>query len=199
MFVVAGITATTAVGLWMLVTYMASYLSGTLGFTGANAILSVAAGAVAALIATPIGGLLSDRFGRRRMLMITTGTLAIAAYPCFLLFAVGPLGFAILGLVIFGFIVGLFDGGFTATMSELFPTRFRTAGISLPYNIAAAIFGGGVPFAAALLVTSTGNKQAGAWLVIVAAVISFIAAASIVKATHGRFLDRKSLGDDGGN
>jgi MHS family proline/betaine transporter-like MFS transporter len=195
MFVVAGITATTAVGLWMLVTYMASYLSGTLGFTGANAILSVAAGAVAALVATPIGGLLSDRFGRRRLLMITTALLAIAAYPCFLLFAVGPLGFAILGLVIFGFIVGLFDGGFTASMSELFPTRFRTAGISLPYNIGAAIFGGGVPFVAALLVTSTGNKQAGAWLVIVAAVISFIAAASIVRATHGRFLDRKSLGD----
>ncbi len=196
MFVIAGITATTAVGLWMLVTYMASYLSGTLGFTGVNAILSVAAGTVAALIATPIGGLLSDRYGRRRMIMITTAILAILAYPIFLLFAAGPLALAVLGLVIFGLVVGLFDGGFTAVMSELFPTRFRTAGISLPYNIGAAIFGGGVPYASALLVQTTHNNQAGAWLVIVAAVLSFIAAAFILRATRNQFLDRKPLDTD---
>ncbi|WP_349425996.1 MFS transporter [Microbacterium sp. LWS13-1.2] len=193
MLVMGGITATTAVGLWMLVTYMTSFLSNTVGLTGTQSILTTVLGVAAALLFTLLGGVLSDRFGRRRMLIITTSLLVVFVYPCFLLATTGNLPSAIAGLILFGALLGLFDGGFTAAAAELFPTRYRTAGVALPFNVGAAIFGGGVPYASAWLVQATGNQQAGAWLVILAAAISLLAAIAIPAATHGRFLAGRPL------
>jgi MFS transporter, MHS family, proline/betaine transporter len=194
LFVVAGLTATTAVGHWLLLTYMTSYLSATLGFSSLQAILITTIGVVCACISIPLAGLASDRFGRRRMLIVSTVLLAIFVYPCFLLFASGPLGLAILGIALFGALVGLFDGGLTATLAEMFLTRNRAAGISLPYNISAAIFGGGVPYVAAALVQATGNNQAGAALVIIAALISLVSTLLIAKALHGKFVAGQPFG-----
>jgi MHS family proline/betaine transporter-like MFS transporter len=196
MFVAAGLTATTAVGHWLLLTYMTSYLSATLGFTSLQAILITTVGVASACVAIPLAGLASDRFGRKRMLIVSTVLLAVFVYPCFLLFASGPVALAILGIVLFGMLVGLFDGGLTATLAEMFLTRYRTAGISLPYNISAAVFGGGVPYAAAALVQLTGNNQAGAGLVIIAALISLVATLCITKALHGRFVSGEPFGAD---
>jgi MHS family proline/betaine transporter-like MFS transporter len=193
MLVMGGITATASVGLWMLVTYMTSFLSNTVGLTGTQSLLTTALGVAAAMVFAPIGGVLSDRFGRRRLLIITTSLLIVFVYPCFLLATTGNLPSAIAGLILFGVLLGLFDGGFTPTAAELFPTRYRTAGVALPFNVGAAIFGGGVPYASAWLVQATGNHQAGAWLVILAAAISLVASIAIPVATHGRFLAGRPL------
>jgi MHS family proline/betaine transporter-like MFS transporter len=66
-------------------------------------------------------------------------------------------------------------GGLAALMSELFPTRMRTTGLSVSYSFGVAIFGGFAPFISAWLISATGSKLAPSFYLMFAAVISLVA------------------------
>jgi MHS family proline/betaine transporter-like MFS transporter len=66
-------------------------------------------------------------------------------------------------------------GGLAALMSELFPTRMRTTGLSISYSFGVAIFGGFAPFINAWLISATGNKLAPSFYLMLAAAISLTA------------------------
>jgi MHS family proline/betaine transporter-like MFS transporter len=66
-------------------------------------------------------------------------------------------------------------GGLPALMSELFPTRVRTTGLSVSYSFGVAIFGGFAPFINAWLIDMTGSKLAPSFYLMLAAVISLAA------------------------
>lgn len=124
----------------------------------------------------PISGLLSDRFGRRRpLLVITAGIMAYGA-----LF--GPLlgsgttshstmlVFLILGMTLMGFTFG----PMSAVLPELFPTNVRYTGSGISYNVASILGAAVAPFIATWLATSYGVGWVGLYLFI-AALMSFIA------------------------
>jgi MHS family proline/betaine transporter-like MFS transporter len=75
--------------------------------------------------------------------------------------------------------VAVLDGAITATMTGIFPTRLRSVGLSVPYNISVALFGGGAPFVAAWLVYITGDHTIPAIVIIVPAVLALIAALTL--------------------
>jgi len=123
---------------------------------------------------------LSDRFGRRTTLLLSTGGIALLAHPLLqlmhhqdaLLVLAGQMGFAVL--------VACFISTIPATMTELFPGKVRVTAVSVSYNIALAIFGGTSPMVALWLIGRTHDDLSFAWFISAAAAISFLFAFGLV-------------------
>jgi MHS family proline/betaine transporter-like MFS transporter len=126
------------------------------------------------VILIPFTGRLSDRVGRRPLLMISCIGYAVLAYPLFILGSSGSATFAFVAQFTMIFFQSLYAGPCPAAYAELFPTRVRYTALSIGYNIAVAVFGGFAPFIATWLIRETGNPLAPAFYVIAAALITFV-------------------------
>jgi len=126
------------------------------------------------VILIPFTGRLSDRVGRRPLLMISCIGYAVLAYPLFILGSSGSATFAFVAQFTMIFFQSLYAGPCPAAYAELFPTRVRYTALSIGYNIAVAVFGGFAPFIATWLIRETGNPLAPAFYVIAAAVITLV-------------------------
>lgn len=155
--------------------------------------------AVALLCATPFfvffGGL-SDRIGRKKIMMAGCLIAALAYYPIYqglefysgwssadpMATPVNPnvamLTFLVWIQVMF---VTMVYGPIAAFLVELFPVNIRYTSMSLPYHIGNGVFGGLVPFIGTALVASTGNHFAGLAYPIVVALMTFIIGSLFIK------------------
>ncbi|MDP1909146.1 MAG: MFS transporter, partial [Hyphomicrobium sp.] len=99
-----------------------------------------------------------------------------AIYPLFVWLQASPtLQTLLIVQAIMGVILSGYMGGLAALMSDLFPTRVRTTGLSISYSFGVAIFGGFAPFINAWLISATGSKLAPSFYLMLAAVISLTA------------------------
>lgn len=130
------------------------------------------------LLLIPIVGTLSDRVGRLPIAFVSATAILLSIYPMFAWLTAAP---SIQTLLIVQAIIGLltagYMGGLPALMSELFPTRVRTTGLSISYSFGVAIFGGFAPFINAWLIEATGSKLAPSYYLMLAAAISLAALA----------------------
>lgn len=109
----------------------------------------------------PLMGLLSDRFIRRKkLLLIAFVVMAVASYPLFHLFNFNSLVLIFAGQVIFAFLIAVPLGSAPATLVELFPTEDRLSGYSISFNTAMGVVGGTTPLMATWLISVTGNNFA---------------------------------------
>lgn len=118
------------------------------------------------LIWLPISGALSDRIGRRPILIAFALLALVTAYPA-MSWLVGAPSFGRLLLVELwlSFLYGCWNGAMIPFLTEIMPAEVRTTGFSLAYSLATAIFGGFTPLIATWLIHATGNKaMPGAWL-----------------------------------
>ena len=111
-------------------------------------------------IMIPISAALSDKIGRRPVLMTGLVLLIISCYPVFL--ALGTMNYTVvlISQIIFAAILGFYMGPVPTILVELFPTKVRFTAIALSYNLSAAIFGGTAPIIAVLLTKFTGSNYA---------------------------------------
>lgn len=168
-----GFTVLWTVSYYIVLTYLPTFLQQQVHLPRAQALWSTALSLVVVMVASPLFGHLSDRIGRRPLLMISC--IAFVALPYLLLslmLAEGTLAIAMACQLLLAFSIACFSGPGPAAIAEIFRTRSRTAGMSIAYSLAVAIFGGFAPFIATWLIARTGNPVAPAWYVIGAAVIT---------------------------
>jgi MFS family permease len=117
-------------------------------------------------------GWLSDRVGRPPLLIAAPLLCVITAYPAMAWLAAEPTFFKLLGVELwFSFIFGFYNGAMIPSVVEMMPQKVRTAGFSLAFSLATAIFGGFTPAIATYLIEVTGSKAApGLWLTFAAAI-----------------------------
>ena len=169
-----GIVIYSSIGTYVLLTYMPTYLEQELGMptTQAQALIFIAGAVLTALI--PIGGTLSDRFGRRAMLGAAAIGYVVLAGPAFWLITRGEWTPTLLGLLVLTLCHVPVLGTTTATLPALFPARIRGTGVAIGYNVSFAVFGGTAPLLMTALVAATGNRYVPAIYLVLVALVALV-------------------------
>ncbi len=118
------------------------------------------------LLWLPIMGALSDRIGRRPILITCTSLALATAYPVMAWMVAAPSFHTLLLVELWlSFLYGSYNGAMIPFLTEIMPVEVRTSGFSLAYSLATAIFGGFTPAISTWLIHVTGNKaMPGVWL-----------------------------------
>jgi MHS family proline/betaine transporter-like MFS transporter len=173
-----GVVILCTVGMYTVL-FMPTYATRQLGLPSAGAFMATLLTGLMQVLLVPVVGALSDRYGRLPIAFVSAAAILIAIYPMFgWLAAVPTLQTLLVVQVIIGVLLAGYMGGLAALMSELFPTRMRTTGLSVSYSFGVAIFGGFAPFISAWLINATGSKLAPSFYLIFAAMISLVALAA---------------------
>jgi MFS transporter, MHS family, proline/betaine transporter len=167
---VAGLVIIQNAGFYIVLTYMQTYITEQLGFSTTSASLSTVLTLLVGMALIPPLGALSDRVGRKPVLMASCVGFVVLTYPLFLLLNAGSLAGAIAAHVALGALLAVYLSTTIAALTELFPTRVRYGGFSIGYNVSVAIFGGAAPFLATYLISVTGNPLSPAFYLIAAAI-----------------------------
>jgi len=176
----AGLNVVNAVTFYLIFVYAVTWMIDNVGQTPSAAFDINTSSMVVMLLLVPGFAMLSDRWGRRTTLLLSTGGIALLAHPLLqlmhhqetLLVLAGQMGFAVL--------VACFISTIPATMTELFPGKVRVTAVSVSYNIALAIFGGTSPMVALWLIERTHDDLSFAWFISAAAAVSFLFAVGLV-------------------
>lgn len=159
----------------------------TLHFSPSDALLTTVMVAVANFIWLPIGGALSDRIGRRPVLLFAAGLMLITALPALTLLAASPSFARLVGVeMVFSLGYGLYNGAMVAALTEIVPAQVRASCFALAYSLAAALFGTSTPFVSKALIQWTGDKGAPAYWLMFAATASIVAALIVYRGGERR-------------
>ncbi|BBH46060.1 MFS transporter [Pseudomonas sp. KU43P] len=158
--------ALTTTAFYLITVYAPTFGKTVLHLSTADALLVTLLVGVSNFIWLPLGGALSDRIGRRPVLIAMTLLTLASAYPA-LTFLVNAPSFLHMLLVLLwlSFIYGLYNGAMIPALTEIMPTEVRVAGFSLAYSLATAVFGGFTPAISTFLIQYSADKAApGYWM-----------------------------------
>jgi len=169
----------TTVFFYMITAYTPTYGTKVLNLTPADGFLVTLCVGVANFIMLPTMGALSDKIGRRPLLIGAALTALVSGYPVMSWLVSDPsFGRLLTVQLYFAIVYAAYNGAMIVFLTEIMPARVRTAGFSLAYSLATAIFGGFTPAIATYLIHATEDRAIpGAWLS-VAALIGLLAAVS---------------------
>lgn len=177
---VAGIS----VGFYTTFVYMATWLEQVAGVPARTALGINTIAMALSLLVIPASGIASDRLGRRPVLMVSAGALAILAYPLMALMARGEIAGILAGQVGLALLVAANGGVLPAAMAELAPWRVRCSVLSVAYNIGVALLGGSTPLLAAWLLARSGVTLAPAIYLAAAGGLAFVGAFFMPRAAR---------------
>ncbi|WP_051821534.1 MFS transporter [Streptomyces sp. NRRL F-5065] len=186
MLVLCGILLLKAIGHWALVSFLPGFLSGDLGFTSSETFTTTTIAIGITAIAVPVMGAVSDRVGRKPMLIAGSAGFVVCSWPAFYLMSLGNLVAAISAMLLLGLLIAVFDGALSAMMAEQFPARIRSGAMAIPYNLVVSAFGGTVPYVATWMVASTGSKLAPSFYVMFLAAVTLVVAITAIRETAPR-------------
>jgi len=181
-----GFTIFWTVAYYTLLAWMPSFTQRFAGLSPSQALWSNTIGLIAMVIAVPIWGALSDKVGRRPLLMASAISIGLLSFPLFSLMTVGTGLAVVLPIqILFGILLALYSGAGPAAISEIFPTHLRSTWMSSGYALAVALFGGFAPFIATWLIQVTGSPVSPTYLYLLpSAAISLLVIWSL-KETSG--------------
>ena len=175
--IAAGLKVVETAPFYIFSTFVVSYATTTLTYQKSQALEAVTLGALVATIMIPLMGLLSDRVGRQRMYAVSVFVLGLFIVPWFMLLNTGTTWGIVLATVIaFGVLWAPVTAVLGTLCSELFSANVRYTGITLGYQLGAALAGGTAPLiATGLLAKYDGDWVPVAWYLGVTVAISLIA------------------------
>lgn len=174
------------VGFYAAFVYAVSYIKEIDKLPEAAA-LDLNTGAMALLLLImPLTAWLSDRIGRKPLIIAGAAVLVFGAIPFFeLMHTTDPMTI-FLGELGFVIAIGILSGGINAANVELMPAAIRCTGLAFAYNASIGYFGGTTPLVAAWLISATGNPIMPAYWVAATACMTLLTAVFLVRETRFR-------------
>ena len=166
--VVAGmmLVVMTTVSFYLITVYTPTFGRSVLRLSAGDSLVVTFCIGLSNLFWLPVMGALSDRVGRKPLLIIFTVLTILTAYPVMAWLVVAPTFQKMLIAELWlSFLYGSYNGAMVVALTEVMPVDVRTSGFSLAYSLATAIFGGFTPVVSTVLIEMTGNKGApGLWM-----------------------------------
>ncbi len=160
--------------------YLVSYSINTMHLPPGSALSCAVAFGTIVVVLTPFVGALTDRVGRRPLILASALLNLVFAYPLFLLaIKGGDFRSLLLALMCEAVFQALYTGTIPSILAEMFPTRVRYTALSVSYGFAVVLFGGFAPLISTWLVDLTGNPFAPAFYVMTGGALSAIAILSM--------------------
>jgi MHS family proline/betaine transporter-like MFS transporter len=170
---------------------MPTYLKTALHMPLSDALIAASAGNAAFAFFSVVFGWLSDHTGRKKLMMAGSVAVTVGSYPLFLLLEANSPAAVLSALAIGGALVASLAGPAGATLSELFPTRYRATGSAASYSLMVAALGGTAPIIITWLLSASGDNLAGAYYASAGTLISLGLLARLHPTSHlGSLADR---------
>ncbi|MDR7377318.1 MHS family citrate/tricarballylate:H+ symporter-like MFS transporter [Rhodoferax ferrireducens] len=165
------LVAMTTVSFYLITVYTPTFGKSVLHLSTTDALVVTLCVGISNFIWLPVMGSLSDRIGRRPILLFFTVLTILTAYPAMAWLTENASFYKMLSVELWlSFLYASYNGAMVVALTEVMPVEVRTVGFSLAYSLATAIFGGFTPAIATALIESTGNKAAPAlWMSFAAA------------------------------
>jgi MFS transporter, MHS family, citrate/tricarballylate:H+ symporter len=147
--------------------------------------------AVTNFIWNPVGGAVSDRLGRKVVLVTIASLSFVTAYPALSWLAAAPtFGKLVVVQMMFSFYFGVYSGAMLGCLVEIVPAHVRTTCFSIAFALAAGIFGTATPFVATKLIDMTGQDKASpAYWLMLGAALGIVAALTVYRG--GRTIEQR--------
>ena len=175
-------------GNYLLFAYMPTYLKTSLGegrnFTMLQALLVNVFGLLAVIVMIPIMARLSDRIGRKPVLVISAIAVAVAAYPMFALIVTGQMLMAVIAVMVMAVAFSGHAATVHTVLLEMFPTSVRYSAYSIGFSLSTIIFGGSAPLVMTEIIKATGSSMVPAFAAVITALITLVSLI-FVKETKG--------------
>jgi MFS family permease len=170
---------------------MPSYLQTSLHATFLQALVATVLANVGFALAILPSGWLSDKIGRKKVMMIAVFAVIVLSFPLLHLLQNPESSLMAKGIAVLiaGATIGMIAGPGPAMLAEMFPTRVRYTGLGLSYSLSNAVFSGCAGLIITGLIKETGNLDIPAYYVVATCVVSLFALMSLRKDDHLRDLD----------
>jgi MHS family citrate/tricarballylate:H+ symporter-like MFS transporter len=178
----------TTVSFYFITAYTPTFGREVLKLSGTASLLVTLCVGISNLFWLPVMGAVSDRVGRRPLLLTFTGLALVTAYPALSWLVNDPsFGHLLVVELWLSFLYASYNGAMVVALTEIMPVQVRTSGFSVAYSLATALFGGFTPAISTWLIHVTDNKaMPGLWLSFAA--LLGLAAAIVVGGERHRAL-----------
>ncbi len=172
----------TTVSFYLITVYTPTFGRQVLALGTLDALVVTFAVGLSNFVWLPVMGALSDRVGRKPVLLGFAILAIITAYPSLAWLAAEPSFAKMLAVELWlSFLYAGYNGAMVAALTEIVPAAVRTSGFSLAYSLAAALFGGFTPAVSEGLIKLTADKAAPGFWMTAAAAISLVATLAVYR------------------
>jgi MHS family proline/betaine transporter-like MFS transporter len=171
-----GIVVSGTISFYVILVYIPTFARTQLQLPLDQAFLAQAIGLACEVVLIPICGALSDRIGRKPVMITSLLLSLLVTYPLFMWVSSSPSFSRLLVMqVVLCGVFGIGNGPVSTALGEQFPTRVRSTALAIGYNIAVMLFGGFAPFFVTWLIHATGTPIAPAFYLMFGAAVGLFA------------------------
>lgn len=181
---IAGGTLVVSTSLNFILQSLPTFAIKNLGLDDSLSFVALMITAAILTVVTPIAGLLTDRYGRIRIMIGAAAAIGICVVPLYVWVTASP-SFVTLtvAMMILGLLKAIYFGALPSVMADAFPVHTRATGLSFSYNATVGIFGGFTPTIATAMIAATGSPVSPGYYLLATASLSIVA---LVAASRSR-------------